>query len=436
MQDGVAQAAVAPRRVKLPALSRNAWLLLTISAANSLALAGVGSLVNPYLRDLGMSPAFVGLYFSVTAAVQGCASFAGGFVADSLGRRRIWLFGKGLQICGYLVLAAGVRGPAILVAAVLAGLSQIAIGAMAALQAEASQATWRATFFAVVQTVSSLIAGLAPLAGGLVADRYGARWAFFLVLPILLCSAWLISRLEEKVSARGLTGETTPGHGSALLAAVSARVSTARARFLDLSQGIIHGPYPRTAIVLLVYNLINGASNGMINIALPLLLRDRFGMGYTGISALQTASALGTAMTMIIGARIADRHGRRKVMLFALLSGVTLCYGLPFLTSAVQYYALIFCIGLVANSANGAFMATSMDCVTPESRATFGGMSQGLVALGMAVGSLGAGLAYAASPVLPVFLAAGLFSLGAVLMFLFLQETGTKGERKAVAAQD
>lgn len=412
------------RRLKLPAMSRNAWLLLTIAAANSLALTSVGSLVNPYLRNMGMSPAFVGLYFSVSSATTGLASFVGGFLADALGRRKVWLAGKALQITAYLVLAAGVGGPAVLVAAVLAGLSQVGNGAMAALQAEASKASWRATYFAVLQTVGSSIGAIAPLAGGLVADRFGARWAFFAILPILLLVARLISALEEKPPGTSRLTKSVSGSPVRPSASFRIRLASAKATLVSLWDGILRGPYPKTALVMLAYQLLNGAKEGLFLVAMPLLLRDRFGMGYTGIGALSTASALGAAATMILGARIADRYGRRKVILFALFTGVALFSMLPSLTSAIQCYVLVFCIGLVANSGHGAFAATTMDSISPDSRAAFGGVSQGLVFLGFALGSMGAGLAYAASPVFPLYMAAGLFGIGAVLLFFFLQETG------------
>ena len=68
-------------------------------------------------------------------------------------------------------------------------------------------------------------------------------------------------------------------------------------------------------------------------------------------------------------------------------------------------------------------MATSMDAVKPASRATYGGVAQGLTSVGAAAGSLAAGLAYDASPMIPVYVTTGLMALGAVLLAVFLQET-------------
>ena len=429
------EASGATSRFRLADLPRNARTLIAISTVNSLALVGVGSLVNPYLRNLGMSAAFVGLYFAVSAVVQGGASFVGGFLADSFGRKRIWLIGKTFQIGAYLLLAAGLRGSAILIVAALSGLSQIGSGAYSALQADSAHARWRATFIAVVQTANSLIGAVAPLAGGMIADRYGARWAFAAVLPLLLLVGGLISGLED--TAAGRRPRVVPAHMPASEVAAAGRRPwhvAVRAKLSDLAEGIVNGPFRRTAVVMLVYSLLNGASNGIIQIALPLLLRDRFAMGYAGIGGIQAAVALGSAMTMIVGARLADRHGRRRMMVGATAIGAMLFWTIPFLASAPQLYLLVFMIGLAANSANGAYGATMMECVAVRSRASFGGMIQGLSALGMALGSLGAGLTYSVQPMLPMIIAAGLYTCGALLMLLFLQETGASAQPRQPAA--
>lgn len=415
--------ALAPPRLKMPTLSRNAYLLLTIQAVNSLALTGVGALLNPYLRNLGMSAAFVGLYFGTTAVVQAVASFSGGFLADSFGRRRIWFAGKMLQILAYLWLASGVTGSAVLLAAVLAGMSQMAVGAVTAMQADASESAWRATFFAVIQTANSLTAAIAPLAGGLLADAYGARWAFAAVLPLLALVAGMITRLEEKPRSAVQAVVSSAPAGSigsrrlGLLGSVKGRLG-------ELAHGIAHGPFPRTARLFLGHSVLNGISNGAISITLPMLLRDRLGMGYTGIGGIQTALSLGAAMTMIIGARLADQHGRRRILLVSMTCGSVLVCTVPFLTTATSFYLMLFAIGLTANAANGAFGATSMEAVHDQARASYGGVMTGLNAGGMAVGNVLAGLAYGFNQLLPMYGVMVLFATTTLLMFLFLEETG------------
>lgn len=414
-------------------LSSNAKRLLIITTVNAFALNSVGSLITPYLRDIGMSAAFVGMYFAVSAIVQGFASFAGGFLADSYGRRRIWIMGKALQIAAYAILAAGLRGQGMIVVAVLSGLSQVGVGAVMAMQAEASQASWRATFFAVIQTANQLISAAAPLVGGLVADRYGAGWAFFGALPLLFVVVRLISKLEEKAgnhtrSSHG-AAEGTASHG------IAARLASVKEQLGALAQGVLHGPYPRTAIVMLVHSVLNGVSNGAINIGLPLLLRERFGLGYTGIGAMNTVAALGSATCMILGARLADRHGRRKVMILSSVLCACIVWLVPLAASVVQLYVLIFFATLVGNSANGAFSATTTECIHEGSRATYSGVSTGINAMGMALGSLVAGFAYTVQAIFPMVIAAALISASTLIMLLFLEETGIIKARKPDTAQ-
>lgn len=400
-------------------LSPNARLLLIVSTVNVLALNTVGSLITPYLRDIGLSAAFVGAYFAVSSLVQGLASFVGGFLADSYGRRRIWILGKFFHIAAFTALAAGLRGEAIIAVAVLSGLSQIAVGAVVALQAEAVHSKFRATYFAIVQTANQLISAVAPLAGGLVADRFGAAWAFLGVLPLLLAVIRMIGKLEEKAILKEADA------GPDAKAAAGARLSVVKEKLAALTQGVLHGPYPRTAVAMLVHRLINGASNGAINIGLPLLLRERFGLGYAGIGAMSTVSCLGSAACMILGARLADRYGRRLMIVLTSVLCAGIAFLMPLATSVLHLYVLIFLATLVGNSANGAFSATNMECVSERSRATYGGVAQGINSVGMALGSVVAGVAFAVQPMYPILIAASLIGLGALVLGLFLEETGT-----------
>lgn len=416
-----------------PRLSPNARLLLIITTVNVFALNSVGSLINPYLREIGMSAAFVGTYFAIAALVQGFASFIGGFLADTFGRRRIWILGKVMQIAAYAVLAAGLRGQGMIVIAVLSGFGQVGVGAVMAMQAEAAHASWRATFFAIVQTANQLIGAVAPLLGGLVADRYGAGWAFFGAIPILLLVVRLISRLEER--AAGISGGLTPGgRAGTATANATSRLAATRSRLATLTKGILHGPRPRMAVMMLAYTLVNGAASGSIAIGLPLILRDRFGLGYTGIGAVSTVSAVGAASCMILGARLADKYGRRRMIVLSK----ALCAGIVWLTpltsSALQLYVLIFFATLTGNSANGALLAAKMECIADESRATFAGVDTGIDAVGMALGSLLAGLFYVARPMSPVLIAAAALSATALIMIIFLEETGSRGADKPKVA--
>lgn len=406
-------------------LGRNARLLLAYALVNGTATAAVGALVNPYLRELGMSAPFVGMYFGVTAVVQGLAQLAGGVAADRWGRRRIWVAGKLVHAASYALLATGIRGPALMASAVMAGLSQISSGAYMAIAAEAVAGGSRATFYSVVQTITSVGGTVAPLAGGLIADRYGGAVGIAVSVPLFLVVAAILSRLEEHPRVRAVAAAAATGCATAEAGSPPSGIRAVRGTMAALVAAARSGPFPRTAFALLAYMLLNGFSNGLINISLPLLLRDRLGMGYTGLGGLVTVSALGTALMMITGGRLADKYGRRRVMLFTCVWVTVLFVLIPLASSALHFYVLVFVICLVGNAAGGAFSATTMECVKPGDRATFGGLTSALASAGVAGGSFLGGLLYQAGQTLPFYLVIAVTAAGTAVLFRFLDETGT-----------
>jgi MFS family permease len=412
-------------RTQLGALSHNGRLLITFALVNGVALMGVGSLINPYLRNMGLSAAFIGTYFAVSSIAQAVASFSGGFLADAVGRRRVWLFGKALQAASYIVLASGVGTPWIMAAPVLAGLSQIGAGAYLAVTAEAAGDGQRATFFSVLRTFDAVVGTVAPLVGGLVADTWGARTAFLLVMPLFAIVAMIINRLQESPAA------PVPVPRDEVRSGVVSRLQRLASRLRD---GVLRGPYPRTATAIMGYQLVNGFSNGIINLALPLMLKDRFGLGYAGIGAAQTAISLGTAVMLIAGGRMADKRGRRVVILASTLSFSLIFILLLFVNAVWQFYALLFVGCLLGNAAGGAFGATAMECVRGEVRATFGGVCQALHAAGLAAGSIIGGILYVVQPNHPI--TAAIFSnlIGLVVLWALLDETGRKSQTARAAA--
>jgi MFS family permease len=286
---------------------------------------------------------------------------------------------------------------------------------MSAVTAAATQPAWRATFFAVRGTLESIASTVAPLAGGLVADRWGAPVAFLGAMPLFTLVLLIIWRLDYSTVAVARRGaEAAPGG-----------VRRLRAGLARLAEGIVKGPHPRTAMVVLALQVLNGLSNGLLNVGIPLLMQDRFGSGYAGISGISAVTALGTALTLIVGGRVADRHGRRRVILFSFAAALALFVPILWASSSAQFYVLFFLICLVGNAGGGAYSALVMECVREDIRATYGGVIQGLFSLGFAAGSVLSGAIYARSALAPVH---GVIAINVayLLLGLLLEETGPR----------
>jgi MFS family permease len=150
----------------------------------------------------------------------------------------------------------------------------------------------------------------------------------------------------------------------------------------------------------MIVAVINGLGNGVFNIALPFTIMDRFSSAYTAVSSASAAASLGTMLVLLIGGRIADRSGRRGIILITVCLEPIMILGMFLSNSLWQLLMFLILTTMVGNSASPAINAVLLEAVPDRDIATFGGLWQGLNSAGFALGAFAAGVSYGLSPTL------------------------------------
>lgn len=335
-------------------------------------------LITPFGRSLGLGPSTIGLYFTVFSLVSVVASFTGGLLGDRFGHKKVMTAGRLLWALQALFFALSRDWKLFILSAVVRGMVDLMIAPSMAMAGSLASDSNRATVFGVLAMVQSATGVLAPIAGGAIADRFGPRVAFASAIPLILAAAYLISTFPEPEK----------------------KVRQHRAGHATVVEAVL-GPAGGVARLMLLFMLFNGIHNAILNLVIPLFVQDRFGVAYTGVSALSTASSLGTMATSILGGRLADRYGKGRMGAILIVMGSIPMLPMAFATSVSQIYLIFFLSCLVGNAASPGLQALVVESVPEEVRASFIGLFQALFGVSYAAASAVVGRLYSVNQMLP-----------------------------------
>ncbi|MEL6610576.1 MAG: MFS transporter [Bacteroidota bacterium] len=125
--------------------------------------------------------------------------------------------------------------------------------------------------------------------------------------------------------------------------------------------------YPRAFWVLWVGTLVNRL--GLVVVPfLTLYLTTERGLRPSMAAALLSGYGLGAFLSSFAGGLLADRWGRRPVLLMGLLGGAALVALVPFATALPALAVLVIALGFVTESYRPAVSAAIVDLVAEEQR--------------------------------------------------------------------
>jgi MFS family permease len=167
---------------------------------------------------------------------------------------------------------------------------------------------------------------------------------------------------------------------------------------------------------------------------LAFYLTDELALTPSFVGLVLAAFGLGSTLAALVGGVLADRLGRRPVLLGSQLSTAATLVALGFTTASTSVLVLVALLGLASNTARPAFSAMTTDIVAPQDRVRAFSLNYWAINLGFAIAPVLGGL-LAASGYLTLFLVDAATTLVfAVLVYLKVPEsrpevTLAEGER-------
>jgi MFS family permease len=345
----------------------------------------------------------LGILLSLGSAAATIGYFAGGFAADAIGKKKVVILSFTVLAvgCGLFVIAPNLYG-LYLANFVMFFASGFSSPAISALVADCSEQCSRGMAFGVFN-LSWIASGVAaPLLAGYIAQFVNLYMPFMLAVLVSvagLFAAYLLKgkSVDKKDKKSHEVKKTSTGASLGL---------------------------KRVIIIFSVTNILNGLLNGFINPVLNgmLLFKLAAAPAEYGL-VVSLSSSLVTGLVQVPGGRLADRFGRKPLVLFGFL-GVPLAALLGFSNSLLDFSLIMGGISAVGNISSPAISAWLMDLVPEHRRASVSGITQTLNGVGLTVGpSMGSYVWNATQPdaVIPCGIAAVIFA-AAFPFYLMLKE--------------
>jgi len=350
-------------------------ILLLVYTVNFLDRQIVVILAEPIKNDLGISDTQIGLLTGLAFGLVYCGL---GLPLARLADRanRVWIIGASLAVwSGFTLLCGRASNFTTLVAArVGVGVGEAGCVPTAhALIADYTPKEKRASalaFFAMGTPLGSLL-GLAM--GGVIADAYGWRAAFFVAgVPGLILAAVVFFTLKEPRNAMTAAAAQTARDAQMSFGA-TLKYLAGKQTFWFIAFGasvksfIGYGHAPFTAAFFLRVHGEEVAG-----------LADRVGLQSVGFLGIVLGLLLGISATLssYAGGAIADRFGARDLRAYGSVPAVASLISIPFLIvamlvdSAVLAMALLIPVYLVSALWYGPVYASAQSLVPPQMRAT------------------------------------------------------------------
>ncbi len=346
---------------------------------------------------------FTGLVFSGQAFSMMIAAPIWGALADRWGRKLMVeraLFG-GAVILGLMALARSAEELVLL--RMLQGLISGIISAANALVAAVVPRARSGYAMGLMQVAMGLGLGLGPVVGGVVADAYGYRAAFYITAVLLVIAGVVVFfGVEEKFAARDPKRSRAFDFTATwrrVLSAPGVRLMYAL-RFINQMGRIIFIPI----LPLLVLTLIDNPAR--VN-------------SFTGIVIGAASSAM--ALCSIYLGRMGDRSGHRRIVITCLFGAGLLFFLQGLVNAGWQLLVLQMLYGVaLGGTVTGISALLAIHSQSGDEGAVYG-LDSSITSGARVIGPLlGVGIA-AWMGVRAVFLTAGLlYSLAALLAFLSL----------------
>jgi len=378
-------------------LNRNLSMLFILNLAVGLSSQLVQPLFPLYLESLGASEVEIGLVFALSSIGATALMLPSGVLIDRVGKKRLLLISVFLAAVPPVFISM-IHDWRMLTPFFMVFSASFAffVPARMALIAESAAPEAQASLFGLMNIAWPLGGIVGPMISGYIVERFGWYVIFLLSAAINALSLLPTYMIKERTNKTSSTE--------------SRRASPWNRRYIAVM------------ILFFSFHLVMTTGVGGVNMILPLFLEDRFQLPYSLIGLFFTSSNVVILLTQIPSGRLADRYGRKKLIL-ACIATMPLLFGIwPFINSwwtLLVIYAVSTGLWSMTWPATLALLSNS---VPEEMRGTAFGIRMTGVRLGFTIGPIIAGTLYSGYGSGAPFLSAALFNLIGIPIALMLKE--------------
>jgi MFS family permease len=269
--------------------------LITLFAIN-LAIGLTSQMVQPlfplYLKETGATELENALVISIGNLSSAIFMLPAGMLVSKYGKRTFLIISAAISGLSVLLMAYTKNWMLIIPMNMLLNLTMcFFMPTRMSIIAENTDPGNRASLFGVMNLAWPISGIVGPIAGGYIVEILGWNSVFIIAAVISLVALFPALKIRESKKEAVTTPETRD------------------------QSSIFNKDYLPTMLTLFTYQILVTTSMAGVNMILPLYLQDRYNLSYSLIGAFFTGSNFLLIITQLGGGIIADRYGRRRLIL-------------------------------------------------------------------------------------------------------------------------
>jgi len=382
--------------------SKSAFLILwcimfLVFFADSTAAPAIPYQVREFLKEEIAVVTTIGALSSFFNLVRTSVNLPAGLIADKFGRKRLVLFSTLLFPLSYLLLLISSNVSLIFASFMVTGICLGILGpVMNAFVADITKKASRATAYGIFNLSWILGQTLAPVIGGFLAESAGLKVPFTAALVISIANIILLLKAMKSVEEAKTIEKETP------------------LEYEKPAEELTAG-YKRILFLFGGDSILLGLANGILMTIFYAYLMYVLGISVfeMGIS-FSIGWGVATAIAQLPGGKLADKFGRKTIVLMCGIASTLLIPLLPLTKSLTQFICILALICFIGNLSNPAYSAWLMDHMPTKRRAGGFGLTGAAFGIGTIIGPIMGGILWAAfipNATIPFIIAATIFLL-------------------------
>ena len=389
----------AKRGLSLLDLDRNLWLLFATGLVGVVSIQLILPLFPLFLDSHGASEMEISFVISLSSLATTALMIPVGFLMERVGKKRMLLIGLLIWAVTPVFMGSARNWRIVAPLYMVYNLADVFVGpARMAMIAEYSNPESQATVFGIMSMDWPVGGIVSPPLSGLLAERSGWHLTFQVAAIVMALTLVPVLMLKDK-DERGPQEE---------------RISVLN---------IFRREYLTTIFLFFIFTCALSTGQSILSIILPIFLKNQMDLSLTNIGLFFTGSSVLSLLSQVPGGWLADRYGRKRVIMAFLLP-------IPFIFSAwsmvsdwvamlVLYSLFAGCLSMMGSAS----LALLSDSFPSELKGAAFSVRMTGFRMGSIVGPLLGGYLYSSlSPKSPFIAAALLFFIGFPIVYLIKEK--------------